>query len=199
MFEITRKRRTKITATLPRGFAFHRLETTGAGEKQRFILHDTNKTRRLADFLSLPVNLHMSTHFANHITFLHLRTLNFEPRFKVIQHNQLNRRLQFAAGSRFAYRSYKALISSGAHPVSYQIGTGGFLPKVKQAEIKLVTHIPSVPKLRMSKATQPFPPVFLQGVSSDNFYCIQQDPLLINLHFNAIYYRVVNYTRKVNI
>ena len=45
--------------------------------------HDTNKTRRLADFLSLPVNLHMSTHFSKHILFLNLLPLNFNRRFKV--------------------------------------------------------------------------------------------------------------------
>lgn len=112
MFEVTRKRRNKITATFPRGLAAHRLGTTGVEERQRLILHDTNKTRRLADFLSLPVNLHMFTHFSKHILFLHLRPLNFKPRFRVIQHNQLNRQVQFAAGSRDAYRSYKALISS---------------------------------------------------------------------------------------
>ena len=147
MFEVTRKRRTKITATSPREFAAHRLGTTGAEENRRFILDGTNKTRRLAFFLSLPVNLHMSTHFSKHILFLHLRPLNFKPRLKVIQHNQLNRRVQFAAGSRVAYHSYKALISSGAHPVSYEVGTGDFFPKIKQAAIKLVTHIPPVPKL----------------------------------------------------
>jgi len=116
VLEVTRKCRTKITATFPRGFAAHRLGTISAEEKQRCILHDTNKTRRLVDFLSLPVNLHTSTHFYKHILFLHLRTLNFKPLFEVIQHNQLNRRVQFAARSRVAYRSYKALISSGAHP-----------------------------------------------------------------------------------
>jgi hypothetical protein len=127
MFEVTRKRRTKITATSPRGFAAHRLGTTSAEEKRRCILHDSKKTRRLADFLSLPVNLHTSTHFSKHILFLHLQPLNFKPLFIVIKYNQLNRRVQFAAGSRVAYRSYKSLISSGVHPVTYWIGTGIFL------------------------------------------------------------------------
>jgi hypothetical protein len=186
MFEVTRKRRTKITATTLRGFTAHRLGTTGAETKRCFILHDTNKTRRLAFHLSLPVKLHMSTHLSKHILFLHLRPLNFKPRFKVIQHNQLNRRIQFDAGSRVAYRSYKALISSGVHPVSYEIGTGGFFPKIKQAEIKLVTHIPPVPKLRGSRAAQPFPVAFLHGASRDKFYCFLQRRLLINLLFDAI-------------
>jgi hypothetical protein len=72
----------------------------------------------------------MSTHFSKHILFLHLRTLHFKPRFNIIQHNQLNRRVQFAAGSWVFYRSYKPLISCGAHTVSYQIGTGDFFPKI---------------------------------------------------------------------
>jgi hypothetical protein len=179
MFEVTRKRRTKITATCPRGFAAHRLGTTGAEEKRRFVLDDNNETRRLAFILSIPVNLHMSTHFSKHIIFLHLRPLNFKPRFKVIQHNQLNRWVQFAAGSRVAYHSYKALISSGAHPLSYQIGTGSFFPNIKQAAIKVITHIPPVSKLR-NRATQTFPLALLHGVSRDKFYSFLQRHLLAN-------------------
>ena len=148
MLEGTRKRRTKITAISARGFAAHRVGTTGAEEKQRFILHDSKESRRLADFLSLPVNLHISAHFSKRILFLHLRPLNFKPLFRVIQHNQLNHRVQFAAGSRVAYRSYKTLIRSGAHPVSYQIGTGGFLSEDKASCNQVCYPHPSSSKIK---------------------------------------------------
>jgi hypothetical protein len=158
MFEVTRKLRTKITATSPRGFAAHRLGPTGAEEKQRYILHDTNKTQRLADFLSLPVNLNMSTHFYKHFLFLHLRTLNFSHSSKSF--NIAN----WIAGfnSLQGHELLIALTKPWSAPVPTQSPIkevqGVFSPKIKQAAVKLVTHIPPVPELRMSRATQTSPP-----------------------------------------
>ena len=72
-------------------------------------------------FLQIYIGPHI---FLSTFYLFHLRPLNFKPRFKFIQHNQLNSRVQFAAGSRVPNRSNKALISSDVCPLSYQIGTG---------------------------------------------------------------------------
>jgi hypothetical protein len=57
----------------------------------------------------------------------------------------------------------------GAHPFSYSVNTGVF-PRIERPERDvIITHINTVPRLRVSGVIHRLPPVCLHGMNRENF------------------------------